>query len=159
MRRFTYGVGPDYGKGQIGHADILRMVPHMLMSQPLLAKVVASRFPIVFVDESQDTETEVVRSLIHLYRTVLGDFLLGFFGDTMQQIYATGIGRIPAEPDWIMINKPEIFRSSRQVPEVVNRLRAAGDGDQQIPGQQIRTAVVLPAGEGTAQDLGGRHPR
>jgi DNA helicase-2/ATP-dependent DNA helicase PcrA len=135
MRRFTYGIGPDYGKGQIGHADILKMVPHMLMTKPLLAKVVASRFPIIFVDESQDTESEVVKSLIHLYRTVQGDFLLGFFGDTMQQIYATGIGRIPAEPDWTLINKPENFRSSRQVLEVVNRVRAAGDGDQQIPGR------------------------
>lgn len=135
MRRFTYGIGPDYGKGQIGHADILKMVPHMLMTQPLLVKVVASRFPIIFVDESQDTESEVVKSLTHLYRTVQGDFLLGFFGDTMQQIYATGIGRIPAEPDWTPINKPENFRSSRQVLEVVNRVRAAGDGDQQIPGR------------------------
>jgi DNA helicase-2/ATP-dependent DNA helicase PcrA len=135
VRRYTYGVGPDYGKGQIGHADILKMVPHMLMSRPLLAKVVAARFPIIFVDESQDTVTEVVRSLIHLYRTVSGDFLLGFFGDTMQQIYAAGIGPIPAEPDWTLINKPENFRSSRQVLEVVNRVRAAGDGDQQIPGR------------------------
>jgi ATP-dependent DNA helicase UvrD/PcrA len=143
IRRFTYGIGPDYGKGQVGHADILKMVPHMLITQPLLAKIVASRFPIIFVDESQDTESQVVKSLIHLYRTVQGEFLLGFFGDTMQQIYASGIGRIPAEPDWTLINKPENFRSSRQVLDVINRVRAAGDGDQQIPG---RTKELTPEG-------------
>ncbi|MFG2059114.1 UvrD-helicase domain-containing protein [Micromonospora sp. NPDC048930] len=135
VRKFTYGVGPDYGRGQIGHADILKMVPQMLLEQPLLAKVVATRFPIIFIDESQDTDAAVVASLVHMYKTVKSDFCLGFFGDPMQQIYPTGIGRVPAEPDWELINKPENFRSSRRVLEVVNRVRAAADGVQQTPGR------------------------
>jgi len=131
----TYGVGPDYGRGQIGHADVLKMVPDMLIEHPLLAKVVAARFPVIFVDESQDTDGRVVRGLIHLYRTVNTNFCLGFFGDPMQQIYPAGIGRVPAEPEWVPISKPQNFRSSRRVLEVVNRVRADADGDQQIPGR------------------------
>ena len=135
VRKFTYSVGPDWGRGQIGHADVLKMVPQMLMEQPLLAKVVATRFPIIFVDESQDTDEHVVNGLIHMYRTAQNAVCIGFFGDTMQQIYATGVGPIPAEPGWTEINKPENFRSSRRVLEVVNRVRAAADGAQQSPGR------------------------
>ncbi|RQX05613.1 UvrD-helicase domain-containing protein [Micromonospora inaquosa] len=152
VRKFTYSVGPDYGRGQVGHADVLKMVPRMLLEQPLLAKVIATRFPIVFVDESQDTEEDVVASLIHMYRTVKSDFCLGFFGDPMQQIYPTGIGQVPAEPDWALINKPENFRSSRRVLEVVNRVRAAADGNKQTPGRPDELTpeghayfIVLPA--------------
>ncbi|MFG2045255.1 UvrD-helicase domain-containing protein [Dactylosporangium sp. NPDC048998] len=143
IRTFTYGVGPDYGRGQVGHADILKMVPQLLIERPLLAKVAATRFPFIFVDESQDTEAAVVAGLTHVYRTVNGDFCLGFFGDPMQQIYPTGIGRIPAEPNWTLITKPENFRSSRRVLEVVNRVRAAADGDQQ---QHGRPAEQTPDG-------------
>ena len=143
VKKYTYSVGPDYGRGQIGHADILKMVPQLLIDRPLLARVVAARFPIIFVDESQDTDTQVVNSLIHLYRTVSSDLCLGFFGDTMQQIYPTGIGRVPAEPDWALINKPENFRSSHRVLEVVNRVRADADGNQQTPG---RPAAQTPDG-------------
>ncbi|RZT79678.1 DNA helicase-2/ATP-dependent DNA helicase PcrA [Micromonospora violae] len=144
VRKFTYSVGPDYGRGQIGHADVLKMVPRMLIEQPLLAKVIATRFPIVFVDESQDTEANVVASLIHTYKTVKSDFCLGFFGDPMQQIYPTGIGQVPAEPDWALINKPENFRSSRRVLEVVNRVRAGADGNKQTPG---RPDALTPDGD------------
>ncbi|KAB1160103.1 ATP-dependent helicase [Micromonospora sp. AMSO12t] len=152
VRKFTYSVGPDYGRGQVGHADVLKMVPRMLMEQPLLAKVIATRFPILFVDESQDTEADVVAGLIHMYRSVKSDFCLGFFGDPMQQIYPTGIGQVPPEPDWALINKPENFRSSRRVLEVVNRVRAAADGNKQTPGRPNELTpeghayfIVLPA--------------
>lgn len=111
------------------------MVPQLLLERPLLARVVAARYPLIFVDESQDTETNVVMALIHTYRTTQSDFCLGFFGDPMQQIYATGVGPVPPQPDWVCINKPQNFRSSRRVLEVVNRVRAAADGDQQTPGR------------------------
>jgi len=143
VHRFTYSVGPDYSKGQVGHADVLKMVPQLLIEQPLLPKVIATRFPIIFVDESQDTQLNVVSGLIHMYRSVTSNFCLGFFGDPMQQIYPTGIGRVPAEPGWTLINKTENFRSSRRVLELVNRVRGAADGDKQTPG---RPAELTPEG-------------
>ena len=56
---------------------------------------------------------------------------MGFFGDPMQKIYTTGVGaiQVPVGPDgWSALTKPENFRSSLRVLELINAIRA-GAGD------------------------------
>jgi DNA helicase-2/ATP-dependent DNA helicase PcrA len=134
VTNFTYGVGSSYTHGILGHADILAMVPALLMTRPLLARLTAAKFPFIFVDESQDTTAEVVECLVHVAEIAAGEVCLGFFGDPMQRIYPTGIGRIPSRDDWLSVEKPENFRSAEKVLEVVNRVRADADGLHQISG-------------------------
>jgi DNA helicase-2/ATP-dependent DNA helicase PcrA len=154
-QEFRYGTGRNYAKGRLGHSEVLAMVPELILDKPLLAKLIARRFPFAFVDESQDTFAEVVNALRHI-ADEQSDFTLGFFGDPMQKIYTTGVGAIhvPQGPGgWSALAKPENFRSSLRVLELINAIRAsAGDplvqesglaGADQLDGEL--TFVVLPA--------------
>jgi DNA helicase-2/ATP-dependent DNA helicase PcrA len=134
VKRWTYGIGADYARGLVGHADIIKMVPEMILERPLLARLVARQFPFIFVDESQDTFPEVVQSLKHVWSLAAGKMCLGFFGDPMQQIYQQGVVSISLEPGWLNIDKPENFRSSRRVLACVNAVRSEGDSLQQVSG-------------------------
>lgn len=135
VRSFTYGTGSDYVNGILGHDDIIKMVPQIIIERPLMRSLVAQQFPFLFVDESQDT-TENVVSALKAVDHELGDrFCLGFFGDPMQRIYLTGIGAISPEPGWANITKPENFRCPTSVLTVANAIRRDGDGLIQTRGR------------------------
>lgn len=145
VANFTYGTGSNYAKGVLGHSDVLKMVPEILQEKPLLRSVVAQRFPFVFVDESQDTDQRVVAALRAIARQHSGTFCLGFFGDPMQQIYATGIGPIAPDSGWESITKRENFRCPQAVLSVINNIRAAGDRIQQQRGRtSVQDGVAVP---------------
>lgn len=150
VRSFTYGTGADYPKGILGHDDIIKMVPALLMERPLLRRLVAQQFPFVFVDESQDTFDVVVEALKAIDHQMGDAFCLGFFGDPMQQIYATGIGGIPLEDGWADIKKPENFRCPASVLNVANAIRRDGDGLVQTRGQMTVEDGVEVTVQGTA---------
>jgi DNA helicase II / ATP-dependent DNA helicase PcrA len=164
VTQFRYGTGRDYAQGLLGHHEILAMAPELIRAKPLLAKIVARRFPFILVDESQDTFEQVVAALMHIAGTQPGEFALGFFGDPMQKIYTTGVGAIDVSAggnDWTPLAKPENFRSSLRVLELINAIRkSAGDPLEQESGlaaaDQIQgevTFVVLPTSKDRSATL------
>jgi DNA helicase-2/ATP-dependent DNA helicase PcrA len=160
VTRFTYEFGSDYGRGILGHEDILNLAPDLINQKPLLASIMARKFPYVFVDESQDTFTNVVACLKHVRSQESGRVSLGFFGDPMQQIFQRSTGVIELEDGWVTIEKPENFRSSKRVLEVVNKVRSVADGLQQLPGGSPKNDLegeafffVLPADDDRSQHL------
>jgi DNA helicase-2/ATP-dependent DNA helicase PcrA len=149
---WDYGFGHDYGRGRLGHAEVIEMVPQLIMESDLLARVVARRFPFILVDESQDAFPRVIDCLHRVWDMAGGRMCLGFFGDPMQQIYPSGVKDIALRPGWVAIEKPENFRSSRQVLACVNAVRTGGGdtlhqesglGDDQAEGEAF--CFVLPA--------------
>jgi DNA helicase-2/ATP-dependent DNA helicase PcrA len=151
VTRWTYGVTSNYASGVLGHSDVLKMVPQLILTRELLARIVALRFPFIFVDESQDTFPEVVECLNRIHMAAQGRMCLGYFGDPMQQIYQQGAGDIGVAPDWVRVEKPENFRSSRSVLACVNAVRVDGDSLTQVTGLAANQSVgavrffVLPA--------------
>jgi len=120
----------------LGHDDIIRLTNHLLQNRPLFRQVVAMRFPFVFIDESQDTMEDVVKSFKEVERQMRGTFCLGFFGDPMQKIYLAGIGNITPEPGWKEIDKPENYRCATAILAVANAVRSAGDELVQVGGRR-----------------------
>lgn len=151
VHRFTYGTGSDYARGILGHSDILALVPALIREKPLLRELTASRFPIVFVDESQDTVPSLVQALRSIAETVGPRFCIGFFGDPMQKIYATGVGPIQLTDGWVEIKKPENFRCPRKVLDVINAIRAEDDRLEQQRGRMTRNGENLISVPGTAR--------
>jgi DNA helicase II / ATP-dependent DNA helicase PcrA len=150
VRSFTYGTGSDYVNGILGHDDIIRMVPQFIVERPLMRSLLVQQYPFLFVDESQDTTENVVAAL-KMVDAELGDqFCLGFFGDPMQRIYATGIGTIPAGPGWANITKPENFRCPAAVLSVANAIRRDGDGLIQTRGRMTGPEDALISVPGSA---------
>lgn len=149
---FNYGTGSDYPRGVLGHDDIIRMATYFMVERPLFRTLVSQQFPIIFVDESQDTQPIVVEALKAVAEDAGRDFCLGFFGDPMQRIYATGIGEIPPENGWEVIAKEENFRCPTRVLSVANAIRRDGDDLVQTGGrmtQDTADGAPLPV-EGSA---------
>lgn len=150
VKGFRYGTGSDYIKGILGHDDILRLVPYLIAERPLFRTLLARQFPFVFVDESQDTTSEVIEALKTVEREPGVSLCLGFFGDPMQRIYATGSGLVEAAPNWADIPKPENFRCSTKVLNLANAIRRDGDDLVQVPGQRLGPEGIMPTPEGSA---------
>jgi len=148
---FTYGMGSNYEKGVLGHDDILKIGPALIESKPLLRSIIGARFPFVFVDESQDTFPDFVSALRTIEDCIDIEFCLGFFGDPMQKIYATGAGAINPSPGWNEITKPENFRCPLSVMRLINNVRAEDDRLEQVRGRTISVDGVDQPVEGTAR--------
>ncbi|MFF0922796.1 UvrD-helicase domain-containing protein [Rhizobium leguminosarum] len=151
LDRFTYGTGSDYEHGVLGHSDIIKLVPALLAQKQLLRDLLAARYPVLFVDESQDTTPNFVSVLRTVAETVQHEFCVGFFGDPMQKIYTTGAGAVTLDEGWTKIQKPENFRSSQSVLRVVNAIRAEDDGLRQMGGRTTRRGDQDVLLEGTTR--------
>jgi len=121
----------NWTKGRIGHDDVIELSGRMFKQYPKLARLVADRFPIIFVDEYQDTHPDTIGLLLDVL--VAGNperITVGLFGDHMQKIYPTGVGKVERE-GLVVIQKEENYRCSVAVINVLNKLRPAL---QQVPG-------------------------
>jgi DNA helicase II / ATP-dependent DNA helicase PcrA len=148
---FNYGTASNYLKGILGHDDIVKLVPALIRERAMLNTIVSQKFPYVFVDESQDTFPEIVSAFKKIDIVHKGKFCLGFFGDPMQKIYPTGVGDIPVEESWQIIKKPENFRCSKNVLDLINAIRKQSDGLQQTGGRiEIVGDEAVPV-QGSAQ--------
>ena len=107
-----------------GHDGLLTIL-HLLFNKfPLLGKIIADRYDYLFIDEYQDTRTEVLEDLLTL-PTKYG-LTIGLFGDSMQSIYEKRVGNVNAYIDesvLIAVPKADNYRCSYEVIEVINQLR------------------------------------
>ena len=120
--KISYENHPKYSDGKFSHDELIVIAEKMFSTYPKIRKIISDSYPIVLVDEYQDTQKETVQILLD-YLLGNENFIVGFFGDKMQQIYDTGIGVIPSEYDLMLIQKRENYRSSTEVIELLNKLR------------------------------------
>lgn len=99
------------------HDDILSFIV-MILNEPKFQSLFAKRYPILFIDEYQDTESAFAESLKTYFLDTGTAPLIGFFGDHWQKIYGSGCGKIE-HPNLEVIGKEANFRS---VPVIVNSL-------------------------------------
>ena len=130
--------GSKFLEGRIYHDDLLSIARIAYARYDKLSRIVASRYPFIFVDEYQDTSEAVVDVLLRRLLPLAGDKLvLGFFGDKMQNIYHhgehKGVGELPADlaAPLEVIVKRENRRCSLRVMDVLNKIRT---DITQIPG-------------------------
>lgn len=147
--------GANYMEGRIFHDDLLGVAHVMFRDHPMLSKVVAARFPFIFVDEYQDTDPSVISILLDCLIKTDAPPLLGFFGDKMQSIYTDGVGEL--SPDHqamlVQIKKEENYRCSKAVIDLLNNVRT--DIKQESAGNNLPGAAVYVslAGIDPAADL------
>jgi DNA helicase-2/ATP-dependent DNA helicase PcrA len=139
--KFVYGTGSRYAEGILGHDDILRLAPTCADAHPLLRQLIANSFPYIFVDESQDTNPQVVAMLRRIAEENPG-FCVGFFGDPVQMIYTSGAGPVLLGEGWRPITKSENFRCPTSVLEVINAVRLPADGLVQVRGRTTTIAGI-----------------
>ncbi|MFZ4777406.1 MAG: UvrD-helicase domain-containing protein [Terrimicrobiaceae bacterium] len=123
-RNVEYSLGhsrADKHSVSLGHNDVLVLAAKLLENEKF-RRVLVSRFPVVFIDEYQDTDKVIFDALkAHVIGTD-GSPLIGFFGDHWQKIYGTGCGRIE-HPKLKPIGKKANFRSVPIIVDCLNRMR------------------------------------
>ena len=105
----------------LGHNDILALATKLLESAKF-RRVLASRFPVVFIDEYQDTDKGFVDALkTHVLDAGEGP-VIGLFGDHWQKIYGSGCGKVE-HPKLKFVGKEANFRSAPAIVNCLNRMR------------------------------------
>lgn len=103
------------------HDDVLKVMV-ALIEKPKFRRILAARFPVVFIDEYQDTNAEFAECLMRHFVGPGEGPLIGLFGDSWQKIYKTGAGSI-SHANLKLIGKEANFRSTPAVVNVLNRIR------------------------------------
>jgi DNA helicase-2/ATP-dependent DNA helicase PcrA len=121
----------NYSLGKLWHDDVIEISALLFERYPKLARLVADQFPVIFVDEYQDTDPRTIALLLDsLLGVSTGRMTIGLFGDYMQKIYNTGVGRVD-KPFLRLLQKTENYRCPVAVIDVLNALRPEL---QQVPG-------------------------
>jgi len=138
--KVDYSQGYPYiknGVAYLHHDDVIALTA-IVLSKSKFRSVLASRFPVVLVDEYQDTNTDLVEAFKDYILSTNSKIILGFFGDHWQKIYA-GCGLIEHE-NLVLIEKNSNFRSNQNVVDVLNAMRPSL---QQSVSDDSRSGVTL----------------
>ncbi len=103
------------------HDDVLPLTIS-LMEHPKFRRMITDRFPIILVDEYQDTDKDWVEAIKTHFLGQPEAPLFGFFGDHWQKIYGGGCGKLE-HPAVTEIGKEANFRSVKTVVDCLNRMR------------------------------------
>lgn len=132
--RFAYSpTGDNRTRDSLNHAEVIAMTAAFLNEKPGLRRLLIARYPILLIDESQDTARRLMDALLDVQAAFPEEFCLGLFGDTMQRIYADGkVGLAEAIPEnWARPIKVMNHRCPRRVVTLINKIRAVDDGQEQ----------------------------
>jgi ATP-dependent DNA helicase UvrD/PcrA len=103
------------------HDDVLTLTIE-LMKDAKFRTLLTHRFPILLIDEYQDTNKDFVEALKNHFLATGEGPLIGFFGDHWQKIYGYGCGKIE-HPNLKVLGKEANFRSVPLIVECLNRMR------------------------------------
>ena len=118
-------------KMRISHETLLKYTQKIISENNLLKQIICDHYPIILVDEYQDTSSLVIESLslIEEYsKTIRHSFIVGYYGDVKQNIYDSGVGiRLNSIHKNIKrIEKAFNRRSSPQIISIANKIRNDG---------------------------------
>lgn len=133
-RTFIYDPsGVNSSQNSLSHADVLKIFSNFLTTKPMMAEVIVNKFPFIFVDESQDTNKDVVSAFVELQEAKSDEVVIGFFGDAMQRIFGGGEPKLgKTMPNgWAMFDKEMNHRSARRIVGLGNQIRSEDDGRKQ----------------------------
>ncbi|WP_051442061.1 UvrD-helicase domain-containing protein [Arthrobacter sp. H14] len=148
----TYGqFGRHFDRGELFHDDVISAAAALFEKYPKITRIVADRFPYIFVDEYQDTAAAVIDLLLKYFVKNPRKPVVGFFGDSMQQIYDSNISDVATNHGLRSITKVENYRCSVKVIGVLNRLRS--DLAQQPTGDNLPGDVHLLVADGVADGV------
>lgn len=134
IRKFIYSpTGDNRTRDALNHSEVIAMTANFLKSKKALQRLLVSRYPILLIDESQDTNSRLMDAMLHVQAAQGETFCLGLFGDTMQRIYndgKVGLAKV-IPPDWATPEKIMNHRCPNRVINLINKIRSTDDGKQQ----------------------------
>ncbi len=145
IQKFVYNPnGDNITKDSLNHSEIISITADFIKAKDLFKQILLNKYPIILIDESQDTKKDLIEALFELQSKNKENFSLGLFGDTMQRIYADGKENLGVglPDDWIQPAKKMNHRSKSRIIELINKIRNGIDGQNQIPRTEKSGGVV-----------------
>ena len=109
------------------------MSTEFIATEQTMQDILTAKYPILLIDESQDTKKELVDALFIVCEKYKDRFIVGMFGDTMQRIYNDGKDNLAnCIPDeWVKPVKVMNHRSAKRIVDLANSIRSTVDGQKQ----------------------------
>lgn len=146
VRKFSYNPnGENTGRDSLNHSEVIAITADSLLSRSLMQSILVRKYPILLIDESQDTKKELIDAFFAVQEQKADHFTLGMFGDTMQRIYSDGkkdLGENIPE-SWKQPAKRINYRCPKRVIRLINKIRMGADGQQQEAGKDTDGFVRL----------------
>lgn len=124
------------------HDDVIKLMTKFLeLSKFKIA--LKSRFPIIFIDEYQDTNKALAESLVE--NLILSDsgIQIGLFGDHWQKIYGSNACGLIDNDNIKFISKNANFRSDKNIVTCLNNMRPELYQNESDPDSQGNIKVFL----------------
>ena len=129
--------GDNSSRDSLNHGEVLKIISSFLSEKPTIQRILVDAFPVLLIDESQDTNRHLLEALMKVQDAHAQSFSLGLLGDTMQKIYADGhpdLGKPGFVPEsWAKPAKKMNHRSRQRIIELVNIIRSEVDDQNQRP--------------------------
>ncbi len=146
ITRFIYSpTGANRTRDSLNHAEVIQLTSHFLSSKPRMQSIFVGRYPILLVDESQDTSAALIDALFEVAAKQSGAFSLGLIGDMMQRIYSEGkedLGKKNLPLEWQTPSKKMSHRCPSRIVVLLNKVRSTVDDHQQQPRDDADEGVV-----------------
>lgn len=142
-RKVVYTEGHPYiseDEVSLHHNDIPSLMVS-LMTIPKFQSILYNRFPVVFIDEYQDTNKDFASALLEYFIEPNLPILVGFFGDPWQKIYGDGYGEI-ASGSIETIGLGSNFRSAPVIINGLNLIRPELPQDPKDPEERGEIVIV-----------------
>ena len=134
------------GKGTLNHSEVIEIFTKFLSEFKLMKNILTTEFPILFIDECQDTQRELLKSLIQTQQNNKETFCLGLFGDSMQQIYSSGYSELTNNlpEDWKKPCKINNYRCPSRIVNLINKINKTYNSNNYIEqiAQKNQTGIV-----------------
>ena len=143
IEKFVYnpnGSNPEFNA--LKHAYVIKISAQMILESSMMQRLIAQKYPILLIDESQDTKKELVDAFLTIQKNFHSVFALGLLGDQKQRIYTDGkVGIDNIIPrGWEKPVKQMNYRCAKRIVSLANTIgkeidqhaeqRARDDADQ-----------------------------
>ncbi len=142
----TYTLGHRYKENGIHylyHNDVLNLFC-LLLDNPKFRYVFADKYPLILIDEYQDSYKPIIDRFIEFFITKGIGPQFGFFGDAWQTIYQSNRACGEIQDDKIeVIKKGSNFRSVSRIVQLLNDIRPELPQKSAIDGFEGEVFVII----------------
>ena len=149
VKRFIYNPdGLNIENNSLDHSEVIKITAEFLSQKETLQKILVDKYPILLIDESQDTKKDLLNVFLQIQEKYAARFSVGLLGDIMQRIYLDGKDDLPKSipTTWETPKKIMNHRSRKRIVDLCNSIRKPVDGIEQKsredkPGGFVRVFV------------------
>ncbi|MCP9290571.1 UvrD-helicase domain-containing protein [Gracilimonas sediminicola] len=145
IKKFSYNPnGDNFSRDSVNHTEVIKMCSDFLSDNEMMKEILTQKFPILLIDESQDTNKDLIEALFKVQSEKSKKFSLGLFGDMMQRIYMDGKKDLGKQlpQDWKRPSKKINYRSPKRVIELINKIRSYDDDHIQEAIEEANDGIV-----------------